>query len=712
MEMVRRQFLKLSGMGLAATAAGLVADTFGAAVGGADAARAAPAVTVGGAAVRPPAVPLVVRNPYVSTWLCGTNLAGDWASSWDGYSTAVCGLVRIDGKTYVWCGTPDLRGVTSMTQTSLEVTATRTIFTFVAGGIRLVAEWFSPIEPGNVRLQSVPLGLLSVIVEPTDGKNHAVELYVDIAGGWASWNPTDEIVWQTSATESRHWTIKLAHPKPLTEHNQMAAFGQSVFSTPNSSSVSYEAGVSTAVRTAFVTAGALGNTVDKDFRPIDENAPVVALCRNLGTIEKGSELVSFSLGHCEETFGMKYLGKTVPPLWQSYWHSWQAMVDEFLHTAPGTRQRAQALDAKVTKAATAAGGADYSALCALALRQAYGACILVRGTNGRPLAFLKELSSGARISTVDILFDTCPVWLYLDPGYLAMLLEPLLTYSASGEWKEDYAPHSLGYWPNAHGNPPPPGAEPMPVQESAAMLIMAAGYAKEVPAATAKAFLEPYSALFTTWAELLQSQLPVPPAQLTTIDYLGKLAADTNLAVLGIIGLGAASQIFELLGNTAAATSWSSTAANLVSEWVKDATDASGTHLGEKMGVAGTWSNLCNAYWDTYLSTGLVPASVAGLQATFYESVLTKYGLGYGSIQETLGRVDQQLWTAAWLRGTPFSTSLVAAVVAYVDNTSYRVPFPDTYDVATGSYLKKHNWRGRPVVGGVFSLLSLPEASS
>jgi len=56
---------------------------------------------------------------------------------------------------------------------------------------------------------------------------------------------------------------------------------------------------------------------------------------------------------------------------------------------------------------------------ALADRHAYRV-----GPDGQPWAFLKEISSDGNVSTVDVLFPASPAWIYADPGYLALLLEP------------------------------------------------------------------------------------------------------------------------------------------------------------------------------------------------------------------------------------------------------------------------------------------------
>ncbi|MHB8245043.1 MAG: glutaminase family protein [Acidimicrobiales bacterium] len=666
-------------------------------------------LSVAGVALRPPAVPLAVRDPYVSAWLEGTDLAAGWATGWAGAPMSICGLVRVDGHTYLWCG--DLAGlglaIPRLTQTALEVTPTRSLFTLEGAGIRLVAEWLSPVEPGDPRLQSVPLSLLTVAVSSADGNPHAVTLYCEMSGQWASWIGTDQIVWETSETAARHWSVQLASQQPLAENAEMAAWGSAVFSTlPSGAATSYESGASWSVRASFAGTGRLSDSNDTAFRAIDVAEPAFALAQDLGPVGSVPVMAHFSIGHVE-TPAIEYMGQLLEPLWKASWNRWQSMVDEFLTSVPATRSRSISLDEAITAGAQKAGGPEYAALCALALRQAYGGCQLVVGPSGKPWAFLKEISSDDDISTVDIIFDSCPVFLQLDPGYIPMLIEPVLHYAASSRWSEPYSPHSLGHWPLANGNPVGASSEPMPMWESGAMLVMAAVWATRVPSETARTFLARFEPLWTKWAELLMSQLPSPPAQLTTIDFLGSAPHNTNLAVLGIVGLAAAGEIASRLGRGKQGRQWAAEAKKFASQWERLATDPSGRHLDCHMGSAGTWSDLYNAYWDAVLGTALVGDSVASMQAAWYRSHIEAFGLPVQSSTPGLARVDQQLITAAWLHDYPIGPEMIKIVARYLGHTGYLAAMPDTYNPKTGGPGLLYDWRARPVVGAAFGLLLL-----
>lgn len=55
-----------------------------------------------------------------------------------------------------------------------------------------------------------------------------------------------------------------------------------------------------------------------------------------------------------------------------------------------------------------------------------------------PQAFIKEISSDGNLNTVDIIFQTWPVFISLNPDYIKLLWEPIMSYSASGRWPKEF----------------------------------------------------------------------------------------------------------------------------------------------------------------------------------------------------------------------------------------------------------------------------------
>jgi hypothetical protein len=733
----RRDFLRYSG-GVAAAgglagaiaeagpAASATAATTATAAAPATAAPATAAPATTAAPIRPPAAPLAVRGPYLSTWLPSSTLPGTWQQFWQGHTTAMGGIARIDGTAYMFMGAPTIvlnvpngnQGTPStvqgferaLEQTGLEVTPTRSTFTLEGGGVELVVEFGSPVEPGDLRRQSIPLSYVVISARSIDGRAHEVQVYADISGEWCSADDSQQITWQPSQAgypdgTLQIWSVQLASPQPLTEQNQQAAWGSIVWATPTSSGLSYQSGQDIVVRGQFVSNGKLTNTNDTGYRPINDNWPVFAFCADLGQLDGSAQTMPLSIG-LVRTPAVSYQGQNLQPLWTAKFATWQDMLGFFFADLPAARSRATSLDARITGDAEAAGGKPYAGLCAISLRQAYGGTELVVGPDGQPWAFLKEISSDGNVSTVDVLYPASPAWIYADPGYLALLLEPLLSYAESGLWPQPFAPHDLGSsYPVASGHNDG-GGENMPVEESGNMLIMAAAYIQRVPSA-AKAFATAHYSILKQWADYLVANLPDPGFQNQTDDFAGPIAHSVNLALKGIIAVAAMSQIAAVAGNTADAASYQAKAAQFIGYWQTHAQDPSAPHLdltyNGSDGGDGTWGTSYNGFADRLLGTGLVPASVLAEQAAWYPGVSNLFGLPL-QVPHSYAKSDWEMFTAAWLSAYPVSRQLIEQVYAYANTTPSRVPFSDLYDTISG---QQTGFQARPVQGGIFALLAL-----
>ena len=585
------------------------------------------------APLRPPATPLIVRSPYLSAWLAGDELVGTWPSFWNAHNTGMCGIARIDGTAYQFAGAatlPNGPALGAMTQVSLEVTATRSIYTFTAGGINLTATFFSPVDPANLQRQCVPFGYVTIDVVSTSSASHTVEVYFDISGEWADGNTAVDINWAQTTTSS---TVALTNtptdPGVLAEYNDQASWGTVVIASPTSSSLTWQIGEDQIVRAQAAASGALLNTVDSNQpRPISDDWPVFGFCNNFGTVGATAPApFQVVIGHVR-TPAISYLGTDLQPWWTNYWTGWQAMVDWFVADYSSALSSATTIEQQIQTEATAAGGTQYAAICALALRQAYGGTELV-DYNGSPWAFLKEISSSGAVSTVDVIFPGSPAYLYLSPAYLQSLLEPVIYFAENG-WIEKFAEHDLGkQYPVGDGNMlnGQDSQEDMPVEESGNMLIMAAAILQRIPAAQATAWAQQHYAIFHQWAEYLQANTLNPVLQYYTDDFGGKLALDVNLAVKGIIGLGAMSIIAGFAGNTADEAAFLSTAFSYMSQWVSLAEDPTEDMLDLAYGDSNTWSLKYNCYADGLLGLGMVPLGVAAQEAKCYNSNAGTYGV-------------------------------------------------------------------------------------
>jgi hypothetical protein len=674
--------------------------------------------------IRPAATPLLVRGPYVNTWQASNSAPGTWSTFWNGNVKAITGIARIDGTSYLFFGAPSASIVgQQMTQTQLEVTPTQSRYLFQAGGVTLYLTFLSPVEASDIQRLSMPFGYLIAQAHSNDGNTHTVNLYFDISGEWAHGTSSTLINWQEqqvahSGGNLTVMTVTPSSPTVLAETNDYPSWGQAVWATNTQSNLSYQSGADTTIRSQFVSQGTLNNTMDTNMpRAINNNWPVFAFDFALGSINgtPTSPLV-LALGHVRQP-AVSYQGNQVPPLWQSYWSSWQQMLAFFYDDFSAALSRANTLDASITAAAVSAGGFHYAALCALATRQAFGGVELVN-TTAAPWMFLKEISSDGNVSTIDVVYPSFPIFYYLNPTLLSLLLAPILTYTESGLWPQTYCVHDLGSsYPNASGHNDG-GGENMPVEESANMLIMAAAYVQQA-GSNAASFSQAHYKILKQWADYLNAPNGGNPSrpnaldplfQNQTDDFTGSIAHSTNLALKGIIAIGAMSIIAQAAGNSSDQQFYSNTAHTLIGQWAQLGQDPSQAHLDIAYNESdtasgtgpGTYSLKYNGFSDKVLGLSLVSSSVASEEAAWYQSKQNQYGIPLDS-RHTYTKADWEMWTAAATDTKALRQFLIDSLYSFYNTSPSRVPSTDWYDTIADT---QNGFQARPVVGGFYALLA------
>ena len=674
--------------------------------------------------VRPPAVPLIIRGPYVNSWQPGDTAPGVWPTFWNGNIKALTGIARIDGNSYVFFGAPGFTTtVPLMTQIQLEITPTQSRYVFQAAGVTLYLTFLSPLETTDIQRLSMPFGYITAQVQTNDGLSHTVNLYFDISGEWAHGTDTTLINWQVQQVSHTGgnlttFTVTPSSPTVLAETNDYPSWGQEVWATNTQSNLSYQSGQDTVLRNQFVAQGTLNNSMDTNMpRAINNAWPVFAFDFALGSVTGTTTgPLILALGHVRQP-AVSYLGAQVAPLWQGYWSTWQQMLGFFYDDAAAALTRANTLDASIVPAAVSAGGVHYAALCSLAARQAFGGVELVNTTSA-PWMFLKEISSDGNVSTIDVVYPSFPIFYYLNPTLLSLLLAPILTYVESGHWPQTYCVHDLGSsYPNASGHNDG-GGENMPVEETANMLIMAAAYVQQA-GSNAASFSTAHYTVLKQWANYLNAPNGGSPSrpnaldpllQNQTDDFTGTIAHSTNLALKGIIGIGAMSIIAQAAGNSTDQQFYASTASSLISQWAQLGQDPSAAHLDiayiesdTASGTgAGTYSLKYNAFSDKLLGLGLVSATVLQEEAAWYQGLENEYGIPLDS-RHTYTKSDWEMWTAASTNTASLRQYLIDSLYRFYNTTPSRVPGTDWYDTISDT---QNGFQARPVLGGFFALLA------
>ena len=659
--------------------------------------------------LRPPATPLAVRSMYLSAWLPADHLPGTWPTFWNGHITAITGLARVDGVTYVWCGDP-LGQPRLAEQVSLKLTATHSVYTLRAGPVLITAGFLSPVDPLSLQRQSVPMSYITVRAEAADAGRHQVQLYLDISAEWAHGDLNQPVSWEQQRIGGLNAvTITPSPAAVLQEDNDQASWGTVVWATDDGPGLTWQTGQDVVVRSQ-ATRGRLAGTNDtRQPRAISDDWPVFGFLRDLGEVtSEPSDFMVACLGHVRQP-ALSYLGQDLQPYWTRFWSSWPEMLTWFRQDLDAARDVTAGIDQAVQRWAGAhpgigAAGDQYAAITALALRQAYGGTELVVGPDGAPWAFLKEISSSGNVSTVDVLFPSAPAYLQLSPAYLRMLLDPVFDLAGRAD-PAAWAPHDLGaHYPVASGAPAAGGTQ-MPIEESGNMLLMTAAVLARMSTDEAAAYARTHYSTLQRWASYLLTQEPdYPGAQNQTDDFSGVIAKSVNLNLKGILGIAAFSQIAGHAGQPADQASAVAAARRLIGQWAGLSQDPSAHRLELAYGDTGSFSLDYNAYADRLLNLNLISPALRDQQAAAYLEVAGPYGVPLDS-RHSYTKADWEMLTAAFLdTQTAARNMLISRLYSFLNHSSSRVPFTDWYDADAGT---QTGFEGRPVVGGTFALDTL-----
>lgn len=652
-----------------------------------------------GPAGRPPAVPLVVQDPYFSVWSFTDQLTGDWPRHWTGRIHALCGMARIDGQTYRVMGnhTPDMP---TMTQQDLHVLPTRTIYQFAADGVELRLTFFSPVMPGDLDVLSRPLTYLVWQVRSADGQEHDVELYFDHSAELAVNEPSQEVVWNRGSTDGITWLRMGTQSQEVLARSGddlRIDWGYSYLAVPGGVESQTVLTDHESARDGFAESGRLPAEDDRDQpRPANERWPVAACAWKLEDVGAQPTTRWLMLAY-DDIHSIQYMGENLRPYWRRT--GWQA--DDLLRAAADEFEQLLSagvvFDKELTAGAQRVGGRGYANLLSLGYRHTLGAYKLVVSPAGEPMYLSKECFSNGCIGTVDVLYPASPIFMLFDNELLKATVTPVFEYAGSASWRFPFAPHDLGQYPLANGQRYGGGEESeenqMPVEESGNMLIVT--YVICRLDGNPK-YAQRYWDLLRTWAEYLKSEGLDPDNQLCTDDFTGHMAHNANLSLKAIVALACYGRLCEMNDKPGEAKVYLDLAKRYARQWIEMADD--GDHFRLAFDKPGTWSQKYNLVWDKLLDLDLFPAEVRAKEVAFYKTKLQPYGLPLDN-RALFTKTDWEVWTATLADTRSEFDTLMRPVYRFVDETPDRVPLTDWYWTDSA---KLRGFRARPVIGGVF----------
>ncbi len=642
--------------------------------------------------LRPPAVPLVTFDPYLSIWSEADKLTDDNTRHWTHREHSLASLIRIDGKTFRLMGA-EPKDVPPLKQISLQVFPTRSIYEFEGSGVHVRLSFMTAALPHDLDVFSRPLSYLTWDVRAIDGERHSISIY-DSTSSEIVVNRRNEAVGWSREKDGNLTALRVGtEEQPVLgsagdDHRIDWGYAYAAASTKDSKAA---IGANEVLLAGFVQNGTLPGADDSRMpRPVNDNTPVMAFVFDLGSVGK-AEVERQVIVAYDEIYAIKYFGANLRP----YWRRKGMQAPELLQTAakdyPSLLKRCEKFDNDLMADMTRIGGERYAEVCALAYRECIAACGLAADANGEPLFFTKENTSNGDIATVDVFFPMDPIWIFLSPTLAKATLVPILSYAASPHWKFPNAPHDLGTYPISHGRDD--GGEGMPVEESGNMLILCDAVAQADGGAD---FVTPWWPQLTQWAKYLERYGLDPEEQLCTDDFMGHLAHNANLSVKAILGLAAYGDLCRMHGDKQNAERYAQIAKTDAAHWVKVAAD--GNHYRLAFDKPGTWSQKYNLVWDRILDLNIFPPTVAQTELVEYKKQMQRYGVPLDS-RTHLTKTDWSFWSATLADNSADFQAIISPAYDYINQTTRRDPIADSYETDN---INSSGMHARPVVGGFF----------
>ena len=648
---------------------------------------------------RPPAVPLITHNPYLSIWSEADHLNDKTTTHWTRRDHALVSLIRIDGKTQRLMGN-DPAALPAMPQVTVKVLPTRSIYDFDDSHVHVTMTFMTAALPHDLDVLTRPLSYINWEVRSVDGASHAVSIYDSTSSQLAVNTPEQKVQWSREAmgplTALRVGTEAQTYFTPAGDDTRIT-WGYAYTAAPTGDAKAAIGGNGLLLN-EFISRGELPTQDDAKMpRAVKDDQPVMAFAFNLGTVTDKPVARHLTVAY-DEIYSIKYFGEKLRP----YWRRNGATPSDLLQTAdlefPILLKRCEEFDRELMADLTKVGGARYAQISALAYRQCLAANGYAADDNKQLLMFTKENTSNGDIATVDVFYPQDPIFILLSPTMAKASVVAVMDYAKSSHWKFPNAPHDLGTYPIARGTDD--GGEGMPVEESGNMLLLCDAIAHAEGNAD---FVTPWWPQLTQWAKYLEQYGLDPEEQLCTDDFMGHLAHNSNLSVKAILALAAYGDLCKMRGDDANAAKYAAIAKTDAAHWIKVSSD--GDHSRLAFDKPNTWSQKYNLVWDQLLGLNVFPASVAKQEIAYYKKVANQYGVPLDS-RTKLTKTDWTLWSATMADNQSDFDAIVSPIYDYLNSTTARSPLVDSYET---DKIGSDGMRSRPVVGGIFiKMLSDP----
>jgi hypothetical protein len=310
--------------------------------------------------LRPPAVPLAVRNPYTSAWSStGGSLNSGMPMFWNGDAIGWIGIVTVDGISYDYLGNgvqilPEIPNYHSAEPKTVTFDSQYSNFTFIAGPVTVFASFLSPVLPTDTCRSSIPLSYLTTSIRSNDNQTHNVQFYSEVNAAWISASGDGSVEWDvfkntapingTANVTTNPDTLYswIYHPRTqvrFSEQNDYPQWGNFSYTTApmGAKNFSYQSGYALDLRYNYILNHTLANNVDSNYRGSGSREAIFAFAHDFGLVS--SAKTRYTIGSIQDPI-IRYLYQggvtSLQPLWRRcyidqdtmiafHWHDFEAV---------------------------------------------------------------------------------------------------------------------------------------------------------------------------------------------------------------------------------------------------------------------------------------------------------------------------------------------------------------------------------------------------
>ena len=269
-------------------------------------------------AFRPPATPLVVHDPYFSVWSMSDNLTDLSTKHWTGTTQSLCGLVRVDRKSYRIIGN-EPRTTPALAQTRHDVLPTHTVYGFEGAGIKLTLTFLNPAIPQDMELVSRPVTYVTWSVVSADGKSHDVQIYFDAGSELVVNIPEQRVVWGRYHVRNLQVLRMGSQEQPVLQKSGDSLridWGYLYLVSEPGKGVSESATVRAEATKLFMETGRVPDSDELEVdQPYGQPLPVLAECFDLGQVGSSPVARHVVLAY-DDLYSVAFLQRELRPYWR------------------------------------------------------------------------------------------------------------------------------------------------------------------------------------------------------------------------------------------------------------------------------------------------------------------------------------------------------------------------------------------------------------